>query len=152
MCHSVGRGASVLGGCTIRDVKTTDCPAAAPAPAGFWAALASGDDFSCALSTAGEITCWGAPSVPLLPPSGKGFRAIAARGDVACAIDARQEIQCWGRPVRWGTTTYAPPAGPFSALSVGGAHVCGLRLDGKASCWGVDQQGQVSGSVPWMGQ
>jgi hypothetical protein len=28
--------------------------------------------------------------------------------------------------------------------------VCGLHTDGRLSCWGVDQQGQVSGNAPWL--
>lgn len=137
------------GDCTFRNNKTADCPARVAAPVGVWTELASGENYSCALSDLGEITCWGEPSVPMHPPAGKGFRAISARGDTTCAIDARQEIQCWGRPLLWGTRTYTPPAGPFVGLSVGGVHVCGLQPDGKLSCWGVDQQGQVTGRAPW---
>ena len=37
-----------------------------------------------------------------------------------------------------------PPAGQFSAVSVGGANTCGLRLDGTAECWGNDQYGKSS--------
>ena len=40
-------------------------------------------------------------------------------------------------PVGWsgtGSDAVAPVGGPFSAVSVGGAHACALRLDATAVC------------------
>jgi hypothetical protein len=132
------------------DRDAIDCPARVPAPEGRYVEVASAGDFACALAVDGSITCWGDMSkVTTPPPTGAGWTKLSARDDTACAIDGHAEIVCWGAPVYWGTRVYTPPPGPFTAVSVGGRHVCGLHADGKLSCWGVDQQGQVSGSAPW---
>ncbi len=36
-----------------------------------------------------------------------------------------------------------PPPGQFTALSVGGAHSCGLRTDGTIACWGDNDMGEL---------
>src|SRR5262249_52786530 len=36
------------------------------------------------------------------------------------------------------------PAAPFTAISAGATHSCGLRPDGSGSCWGDNSHGQLS--------
>ena len=128
-----------------------DCPARVAPPAGRHVEVASAGDFACALDVEGAIVCWGDMSKVTAPaPTGVGWTKLSARQQTACAIDSKAEIACWGAPLLWGQRVYTPPPGPFTAVSVGGRHVCGLHTDGRLSCWGVDQQGQVSGNAPWL--
>ena len=140
------------GHCAYRGTGSVDCPARVPPPIGMYSKVASGDDFSCALGVGGSLTCWGDLSgLPVLPPaSTRGLRAISAARESICAVDSSREILCWGRPVSWYHKVYRPPTGPFIDVFAGGHHVCGLRPSGVLECWGVDQQGQVTGRPPLL--
>ena len=37
-----------------------------------------------------------------------------------------------------------PSVGPFTAITAGIGHTCGLNTDGNAVCWGSDSNGQSS--------
>ena len=119
-----------------------------PGP-GPWTDLAAGADFLCGLATEGTVTCWSARPLPEMdPPASVTFTSIAARGHTACGVDDRGAVHCWGREIAWRGATFAPPLGAFDRVSVGRAHVCARGTDGSISCWGVDQQGQVTGKAP----
>ena len=40
-----------------------------------------------------------------------------------------------------------PPVGEFTSVSAGGAHTCGLLVDGSVACWGDDYVGESSPPV-----
>ena len=50
-------------------------------------------------------------------------------------------MKCWGVDEAGATEA---PAGPFTAVSSGTQHSCGLRPDGILECWGSDENGQSS--------
>lgn len=132
---------------------------------------AEGESYhTCALTDAGAAYCWGynffgelgdgtttdriAPTaVPA--PAGARFTALSAGGYHTCGLTTAGAAYCWGLNYRGevgdGTTTNqsAPtavgtPAGvTFVALTVGGAHTCGLTAAGAAYCWGDNGNGQV---------
>src|SRR5262249_46929095 len=105
-------------------------------------AIAAGELFTCALTTAGAVLCWGddtsgqlahpmsmelpeplGPIVPLSLPA----KAIAAGDSHACAVPSDNSVECWGN------NTYGQ-LGDGTTLSTGGratpAKVVGL----DASC------------------
>jgi hypothetical protein len=92
----------------------------------------------CALSTAGEITCCGAP-VPVPPAPNGPFTQIAVGGRFACALDAKGDVACWG-------AIAAPPAGPFRTISAEFQSVCGIRQTGGIACWGAGTATPPGGS------
>jgi alpha-tubulin suppressor-like RCC1 family protein len=47
-------------------------------------------------------------------------------------------LSCWGY-WQWKEPT---PAGKFLAVSAGGRHTCGLRIDGTVTCFGNNDAGQ----------
>ena len=94
-----------------------------------------------ALGTDGTIQCLLA-GTPV--PSGR-FSSISS-GDsyTACAIRADKTLACWSWSVPWYLNpVHAPPAGEFSAVSVGNDHMCALRVSGSVVCWGVDDAGET---------
>ena len=47
---------------------------------------------------------------------------------------------CWG--ANWPGQIDSP-RGEFAAVSAGGAHTCGMRVDGAVICWGENESGQL---------
>ena len=94
-----------------------------------FAALVTGFDHTCGLTSAGAVYCWGinwrmqlgvettSHSCPRAPP--------------------QSSISCSPRPVRVGGSIQ------FSAVSAGNSHNCGLAADGRAYCWGDNSWEQL---------
>ena len=114
----------------------------------------SAGDFGggCALTESREIVCWpeetGLPQGPLQSISlgwgGHGC-ALTGSGDVVCfsrpwvrssnACGGSYSVSgCWGRGF-WEEVLHEPPSGPFSMVSVGQFHACGVTQAGEVACW-----------------
>lgn len=105
------------------------------APLGPWS-LMVGAEIGCAILGAGEIVCWGEPSIlPVgqnVPPSGR-YERIDGREAAACAYDAEGGVVCWGNmPEEYRTRREG-------LLRVGGdVHDgCALDANSMAQCWGL---------------
>jgi alpha-tubulin suppressor-like RCC1 family protein len=135
-------------------------------------AVAAGGDFSCALTSAGRVLCWGgnehgqlgdgttAPSPAPVEVIGlwDDVSAISAGGAHACALSAGGGVRCWGEST-FGQLGCEGPLGPdyhsavpvdvvglqsgVVTVSAGGAHTCALTAAGGAKCWGNDESGQL---------
>lgn len=78
--------------------------------------IATGVSFSCARSSAGQVSCWGANDLGQL---GNGAH-----------VDARRPVEVTG--VREATS-----------LAVGWAHACATTRNGAVLCWGDNAKGQL---------
>ncbi|MBK6748121.1 hypothetical protein [Ottowia sp.] len=139
------------------------------------AAIATGASHTCALSTAGAVTCWGdnlygqlgntsnngnsnANPTPLpVTDLDSGVVAITAGQLHTCALSTAGTVTCWG--LNWygqlGNTTNngnsnpnpapQPVAGLSSvvAIAAGDAHTCALTTSGAVTCWGLNNRGQL---------
>lgn len=119
------------------------------------------DLFSCALSTAGAVVCWGseanaktgtppAGSVPtsphVVPGLESGVTKMEIGGSYGCAIQ-NGGVKCWGwdaadgrlgSPAAGNAWTARPVTGlseNVTDLSVGSGHACAVQ-SGAAKCWG----------------
>jgi alpha-tubulin suppressor-like RCC1 family protein len=120
--------------------------------------VAVGENFACALTTAGGVLCWGAggsgqlgigrsinSDIPL-PVQGlsSGVAAITAGNGVACALTTAGAVQCWGNIPRGsaapaGSDVPVPVPGLGSgvkSVSSGGKTTCAVPSDGRLLCWG----------------
>jgi alpha-tubulin suppressor-like RCC1 family protein len=131
-------------------------------------AIVAGDEYSCALTTAGGVKCWGtngngelgngtttATSTPTdVTRLTSGVAAIAAGEAHTCALTTTGGMKCWGINTygqlgdgsKTNRSTAVDVGGLTSgvaALSVGGLHTCALTTAGGAKCWGLNQYGEL---------
>jgi len=119
--------------------------------------ICAGFAHTCALSTLGEIHCWGSDAVGQVSfrPSGTGFQDLDCGYEFNCAVDAAGAIACWGLDeLDHNQVSAAPTTGTYKAIRLGHGTACALELQGGAVCWGDDSNGQVtfianSPSVEW---
>ena len=128
--------------------------------------VAIGTTHSCALTTSGEIWCWGRNlygqvgdgstqdrATPVRVESTARFVALAVGWNHSCALDTVGQAFCWGQNASGqlgdGTTivravpTSVSGGGLFRAIAAGGSHTCALSTVGQAYCWGRNMAGQL---------
>lgn len=136
-------------------------------------AIAAGGGYTCALTTAGGVKCWGLNNrgqlgggttqdsfspVPLdVTGLGNGVTTISLGGDHACALTATGGVKCWGGNTTGqlgdgtagdGTDKAIPVdvtglTSGANAISVGIYHTCALTSTGGIKCWGLNVFGQL---------
>ena len=84
--------------------------------------LGSGYGHHCAIDVHGVTECWGADTMGQAVVPNKEFRDIAGSDMYTCGVDENQRLDCWGFS-NGGTMT--PPAGYYTAVSLGAEHGCG---------------------------
>lgn len=136
--------------------------------------VASGSNFTCALTTAGAVSCWGAntngqlgngtkkASPAPVPVKGldQGVAGISAGNQVACARLADGTARCWGSNAhgQLGDGGVADSNEPhpvvgledITSISAGagvGGHACAVTADGTAHCWGANAAGQLGNTT-----
>lgn len=139
-------------------------------PSGAFVRIASGVNSSCAVDTAGSLSCWGAGKTgddtsaecrghrynfgQSAAPSG-AFRALAVGENHSCGIKTDGTLACWGA----GTADTdcpgdsvdcrqsRPPTGSFVQVVVGNVHSCAMTADRKVKCWGYPGEGAGDGRL-----
>ncbi len=118
-----------------------------------------GYDHACALSTLGQIYCWGEngerelgnggtvdSNVPILVPLPTGvsyFKTLSVGNSASCAIGSNNVLYCWG--ANSGIGPVSPPTGVsyFKNIVVKSVGLCGIGDDDQTYCWGLNDHGQL---------
>jgi alpha-tubulin suppressor-like RCC1 family protein len=118
-------------------------------------------DYTCGVTTAGAVYCWGggivgvnAPgsgSTPALVAAGPNFATVSVGAFHACAVTKAGAAYCWGEASMgvlgdsvtwWGVTITTPSrvAGGlnFASVKAGVYSTCGVTTTGSAYCWGTN--------------
>lgn len=125
---------------------------------------ASGSNFSCAITVAGALECWGLNdggqlglgdlvdrAVPTEVDPGP-FTTLAAMAGHACAIRDDNSLVCWGANdsgqlgignMTTPQTTPMAVAGTWRVVAVGNGYGCALDLNDAPWCWGSGANGKL---------
>jgi alpha-tubulin suppressor-like RCC1 family protein len=116
--------------------------------------LAVGAHHACALTSQGDVFCWGARDGRQAGQLGGGVAeapvvraatAIAAGGDATCAVLRDRALVCWGRVPGRGILPVTKIEGlaDVTAVGVSDTHVCAVRAWGGIACFGKDEEGEL---------
>ena len=119
-------------------------------------AIATGDEFTCALRQAGTIKCWGknnhgqlgngTMSSAALPPPPTTTEAPATT-EASTTLENQPDIQFgrdqFGRDAGSSVPVEVLGITDATAIATGGEHTCALRQAGTIACWGGNNQGQL---------
>ena len=102
----------------------------------------AGDDYTCAITSAGAISCWGRSIHGQADAPQGRYLDIAAGAEHGCGIAAAGSLRCWGRNNHGQTDV--PGGTNWKLAAAGGSHSCAVNDDGKVVCWGRNNYGQLS--------
>ncbi len=132
--------------------------------------IAAGAFHTCAVLASGRAQCWGYNfhgqlgdgtkndrDKPVAPTGLTNAIAIGAGRDHTCALLGDATARCWGSAAQLGYKAQDDSATPSSSFPVtgvsgsisarhiagGDSHTCAVRSNGSASCWGLNNSGQV---------
>ncbi len=137
------------------------------------AGVSLGYDFTCALTSAGGVWCWGSnifgslatgtpgdggPTPVPATALGVPVVSLAAGASHVCAMAASGGLLCWGGNTNFqlgrgdaiGLSAPVPVLGLSSsavAIAVGGNHACAVTTAGAVWCWGYDGSGQLGNGL-----
>jgi alpha-tubulin suppressor-like RCC1 family protein len=162
-------GSNGLGQLGVGSTASTRTPGDVALPAAVrLSEISPNGDHACAVTTIGQLYCWGANnlsqrgsapsgavSVPqLLTIAGQSFRRVASGLQFSCALTTTDTVYCWGRNDigQLGTGSFSPsetprlvplPADSYVDLVAGAFHVCVRSARGVLLCWGNNLDGQL---------
>ena len=99
---------------------------------GGFVSIEAGRYSTCALDRAGEVTCWGHPTLGQAPAPPGPFSALAVGWRQACALNMAGQLSCWGADE---VGQSSPPEGRFVEVSLGPTHGCALTGYEEQRCW-----------------
>gem|GEM_PF-456429 len=169
-CWGMNRSGQLGNGSTDQDAHPSPEPVRADVT---FRSVAAALAYACAVSTSGEMYCWGSNStgqlgtggrtssaVPVAVSSGLSFRMVSVGGH-SCGITTNDEAYCWGANgsgqlgdgsrVGAGDVRAVPARVSgrlrFRSVSVGADHTCGVTTNRVVYCWGSNEHAKLGAST-----
>ena len=135
--------------------------------------ISSGKEHVCAVTTEGQVRCWGSDCGPgQLGVGGEcskskgyarnvkrqggnnldGIAQVSAGGEHTCALSMTGQVWCWGKNDSEqlggtggdsGVANLVPSLSEITQISAGDEHTCGLISGGGVKCWGKGNDGRL---------
>ena len=174
-------GLGVASSSTPVDVHTSSSD---PSPLDGIAAISSGREHSCAVTTSSNVVCWGSGRYGQLGNGGRissstpvdvhtsssdssvlsGITAVSSGGFHTCAVTTGGNVKCWGggssgqlgnrsiatlfTPDDVHTSSSDPsPLDGIAAISSGYTYTCAITKDNNVKCWGYGFYGQLGNNT-----
>ena len=110
------------------------------------ASVAASGASACALTTDGNVVCWGSGFFPRVI-TGPRVSAVWSLGYAVCASVVTGGTSCWSVTDPFGFPEVRPFGTSLSlvALASGSSHACGVTPDAQrlVHCWGQNDRGQL---------
>ncbi|MEX2309562.1 MAG: hypothetical protein WD738_18315 [Pirellulales bacterium] len=111
-------------------------------PAGSYAAIGTGLNFSAALRPDGTLAAWGRNDRGQMAVPGGTFVDLAAGGYHGLALRSDGTVAGWGGMNLFGQANV--PSGTYSDIDGGVHHSLAIRSDGTLAAWGLNGFGQTN--------
>lgn len=165
-------GGNAEGQLGVSDRANRAEPTEVRSPAGPWAQVQAGGDFTCAIRYDATLWCWGNAAngalglgnggedqlVPAEHVEGE-WRTLGTSARSACAIRRDGSMWCWGnnetqqlgQPTMQGSVGASSPLPTHSETEWthvfgGQRHLCAFDADGDIFCWGDNRNRELGGS------
>ena len=102
--------------------------------------LDAGAHYTCAVTGAGDVQCWGQNDDGQTNAPQGLFTQVSAGTSHVCAITERGNLRCWGQTVLGDPVAQG---GEFTHVNAS-AHTCAITTGGQTRCWGWNHRGQTS--------
>ena len=146
----------------------------------IYSEISSGNKHTCALTSGGQLVCWGSNEFGQIGSEGYSFAARSTPGLVpgledmviskfvsgpanTCIITDQGALYCWGSNNShelgnpdyywWAHGAPVPVSGMYANVldvSIGNGFVCALKDSGDAFCWGMDYYESYNGDSGWV--
>lgn len=166
LCRVIAAVSVLVWATTVGVVGALGLPTAEAASA--VAAISTGLNHSCALTSAGGAKCWGNNTVGEVGDGttnqrdtpvgvvglGSGVSAVEAGLAHTCGLSTDGSVRCWGSndggqlgdgttKNRWTPVDVDGLSSGVEAIAVGSNHSCALTTSGGVKCWGHNESGQL---------
>ncbi len=102
---------------------------------GGYVEVVAGDNHGCARKLDGSVTCFGNDYLGKAQAPPEAMRQLAIGGDVSYGLRIDGGVAVWGGAATSVHTLPGQP-GPFRSIAAANGYVCGLRDNGRFTCWG----------------
>ncbi|MFT7622721.1 MAG: alpha-tubulin suppressor-like RCC1 family protein [Myxococcota bacterium] len=118
------------------------------------------EDRVCALSAAGSGQCSERGDAPEPLAGGLAFATISAHAKRGCGVTKDGRVACWTTSAHLDLGDGSPNAesanmarlvdgvSGTASVTLGLSHNCAQLKDGTASCWGINDRGQLGDGSP----
>ncbi len=113
----------------------------------FLSSFSANEDLVCAVTTTGELRCWGGNRPPTVLGAGNTWKSVATGGQrfvnsvTLCAIRSDDTLWCWSSGID------AAPAQPdtekFESVALATTNRCAISTAGGLYCWGTNNFGAL---------